>query len=513
MARTATGSIKPRHLGDGSIVYDLRARVPGQGQKRVATLHERAGCACCGGGWDDRSARIELGNIQARIRAGVWRPGERHPRVTAAAAAAAREIPTFHVYASDWLQAKIDGVLGGKPIDANTRADYLWRLRNHLLPFFAKHRLDDITDDVCIAFKAHKLREASDLRIAIAAGADIRDRRGRRIVPLAPASIRKLIDTLASILDEAIEDHHITTNPARGRRMKVTVPKPSRTFLELDELAAITDAAAGQDEPAIPPRVAAPAGPTAARVAAALERGMRNTEIAADIGLSKATISYHVRRLNAQPIGAYEGRAFALKTLGYSGVRVSELCDLLIREVRVHDPAGARFHIPDSKTPTGVRAVEMSPDLAEAFVEHLDRLRRAGHPTGPDDHVLQNRRGGRVTRQRVAKIVSEAATAATAALAARGLPPLPRTTPHSLRRTYISISLLANNFDVKWVMSQVGHADSKMTLDVYAQLEQRAKRDHGRQFDRLVRGARDQLHGHQAEPALTVPTEWEAADA
>jgi integrase len=32
---------------------------------------------------------------------------------------------------------------------------------------------------------------------------------------------------------------------------------------------------------------------------------------------------------------------------------------------------------------------------------------------------------------------------------------------HSLRRTYMSIALLANNFDVdvKWVMSQVGHPD------------------------------------------------------
>jgi len=43
----------------------------------------------------------------------------------------------------------------------------------------------------------------------------------------------------------------------------------------------------------------------------------------------------------------------------------------------------------------------------------------------------------------------------------RGLPPLPRVTPHSLRRTDISIALLANNFDVKSVMSQVGHANSK----------------------------------------------------
>ncbi len=73
----------------------------------------------------------------------------------------------------------------------------------------------------------------------------------------------------------------------------------------------------------------------------------------------------------------------------------------------------------------------------------------------------------------------------------RGLPPLPHTTPHTLRRTYISIALVANNFDVKWVMGQVGHADSRMTMDVYTQLEQRVKRCHGESFDRLVRQARE----------------------
>jgi hypothetical protein len=44
-------------------------------------------------------------------------------------------------------------------------------------------------------------------------------------------------------------------------------------------------------------------------------------------------------------------------------------------------------------------------------------------------------------------------------------------------------------------MSQVGHADSKMTLDVYAQLEQRVKRDHGVRFDALVKSASTQLYG------------------
>ena len=75
----------------------------------------------------------------------------------------------------------------------------------------------------------------------------------------------------------------------------------------------------------------------------------------------------------------------------------------------------------------------------------------------------------------------------------------PKTTPHSLRRTYISIALLAKRIDVKWVMSQVGHADSKMTLDVYAQLEQRVKREHGVRFDALVRSAEAQLGGAEAD--------------
>jgi integrase len=278
------------------------------------------------------------------------------------------------------------------------------------------------------------------------------------------------------------------------------VPKPQRTFLELDELPALIDAAAAQDAPSMPARILGSGGETAAKVAELLSRGMTQGAIAAELGLAKATINYHARRLGVEGPANYVGRAFVVRVLGYSGVRNSELCDLRIRHVRLHDPGGARFHVPDSKTETGIRIVEMSPDLAEAFVDHLDRLRRAGNRTEPDDYVVQNVRGGRISRQRVARIVREAATLATERRSASGLPPLPRTTPHSLRRTYISIALLANRFDVKWVMSQVGHADSKMTLDVYAQLEQRVKREHGVRFDAVVRDARVQLHGAQMRP-------------
>jgi integrase len=143
----------------------------------------------------------------------------------------------------------------------------------------------------------------------------------------------------------------------------------------------------------------------------------------------------------------------------------------------------------------------MSPDLADAFVTHLDRMRRAGRSTGLDDYVVQNLRGGRISRQRVAEIIREAAALASQTREQQGLPSLPRTTPHTLRRTYISIALPANKFDVKWVMGQVGHADSKMTMDVYAHLQQRLKRQHGEAFDAIIREAEELMHGDAMDDA------------
>ncbi len=130
-----------------------------------------------------------------------------------------------------------------------------------------------------------------------------------------------------------------------------------------------------------------------------------------------------------------------------------------------------------------------------------------GAPTGPEDHLVPNLKGNRMSYGRVEEIVRDAAKRASERLTAQDMPPLPHTTPHTLRRTYISIELLANNFDVKWVMSQVGHADSKMTMDVYAQLQQRAQRDRGAKFDKLVRDAREQLRaGHEAPRRAPIGT-------
>lgn len=498
MGRTASGTILTTTLADGTEVYRLRFRA--YGKRENAYLHERRHCTCgCGGGWNERTAQVELDNILARIKAGIWtKPEKASTRVEEQP----REMPIFRDYAADWLEAKRDGVLGDKPLSASTYGDYKWRLNLHLLPFFGSYRLDEIDREMCLAFKAHKLRESQELREAIQAGAVIRDHRGRRRVPIGPASLKKFITALVSVLDEAVEDGHIVTNPARSRRMRVHVPKPKRSFLEIDELACLEDAATTLDAQVVPTPADGDDDGSGAR--AEIRRlyiaGKRSKDIATELGLAKSTVSYHLHQLGIQP-APYLGHRAIVTTLGRSGVRISELCDLRIGHIRLHDPNGARFQIVDAKTEAGIRSVQVTPDLVEDLVIHLDRLRRAGYPADPEAWAFPNTRGGRLSRQRAAKILGDAAAVASEQMQRRGFPPLPRVTPHTLRRTYISIALLANNFDVLWVMNQVGHADSKMTLDVYAQLQHRVKRQNGFAFDELVREAREGLARPSSVPS------------
>ncbi len=69
-----------------------------------------------------------------------------------------------------------------------------------------------------------------------------------------------------------------------------------------------------------------------------------------------------------------------------------------LRDLRLHASNGAHFGISDAKTEAGIREVQVSPDLAEEIVAHLDRLRRAGLPTDADAYLFPNMRGGRMSR-------------------------------------------------------------------------------------------------------------------
>jgi hypothetical protein len=141
-----------------------------------------------------------------------------------------------------WLQAKTDGLFG--EIAPATAADYRSCIERHLLPIFGDCALEEIDRARCLRLKARLLSDARELREALTAGREMRDERRR---PLGPASARKVLTALGAILDDAVEDDLIESNPARGKRMRVRVPKPNRTFLEMDELALLLDAAGIQD--------------------------------------------------------------------------------------------------------------------------------------------------------------------------------------------------------------------------------------------------------------------------
>jgi len=129
--------------------------------------------------------------------------------------------------------------------------------------------------------------------------------------------------------------------PRRTKRMRVRVPKPARSFLELDELAALLEAAAAEETlPSFAAEILAGEG-TQARVARRIAAGKRPSDIARELGLTKSTVSFHLGHLGVPTPGGYIGRRAVIEVLARSGVRASELCDLRVRDVRLHEAGQA----------------------------------------------------------------------------------------------------------------------------------------------------------------------------
>jgi hypothetical protein len=131
-------------------------------------------------------------------------------------------------------------------------------------------------------------------------------------------------------------------------------------------------------------------GSTAEAVALRLAEGKRQKLIVGELGVAPGTVHFHVRKLGAVGVGVYVGRKAIVRTLGRAGVRNGELCSIQIGHARLHDINNARLDIPDSKTETGIRVLELSPELAEALIEHIGRLARAGNDTSPTAPLFQS---------------------------------------------------------------------------------------------------------------------------
>ena len=110
-------------------------------------------------------------------------------------------------------------------------------------PAFGRTPVARISDVDCRRFRGKLFKDSEALKKITVAGARAEDANRRQRRPLAPRSIRMLMRLLGQILAQVAKDKVREDNPARDSELRIRVPKPARTFLEIDQLVVLLDAA------------------------------------------------------------------------------------------------------------------------------------------------------------------------------------------------------------------------------------------------------------------------------
>jgi integrase len=396
-------------------------------------------------GWNDYRARLELENIVREIAAGVWRPPKRPLD-------ASDRDPTFHEFATFWLEEK------EADLERSTYEDYRNLLTKHLLPAFHDKRLSEIDYEAIKAYRTARLREGARRKRAREAGVPLHDRLGRPLRPFGSRQVNASIRLLAQILDRGVRSELFALgyHRARDRDLKVKREKPIyRRYLEADELLDVLDAALAIDQRSSPETLEL--AQTVRRLRD-IER-LQWKQIAARIGRAESTAIW----LSRQHAGGRRGRRAAIAALALSGLRSQEVAGLRLRHL---DFTHGRIVIEDGKTHGSVREVHMSPFLREELLRYVAELKL----TGPDDLLFPTRRGTPRSRQNLnRRVLAPAVARAAVARATRGDSVLPPAiTPHTLRRTFVTLAAQAGR-SASWVQAQIGHADMTTMQRYYLQ--------------------------------------------
>jgi integrase len=224
MARPARGQVIERRGKSGRITFALRFRA--YGQRHYVTLGSEPD-------WTRRAAEEDLERTLAAVKLGIWEPPAPEPIVEES-----QEEPTFHVFSSEWFEAR-----EAEGLAAKTLVDLRWSLTNHLLPYFATFRLSEITPKVVDAYKVAKSRERQETEQR----RDEARKRGERCSErgLSNGSINHTLRHLAQIFETAVEYELIPSNPAAGKRRRLKASKPARPWVEPEQLMALLDGSSG----------------------------------------------------------------------------------------------------------------------------------------------------------------------------------------------------------------------------------------------------------------------------
>lgn len=394
-----------------------------RGGKAILRVREQERTLGPEGEWPPERAQREVQRIRDAIDAGTWQGFD--PVVVKENPA---DLPTFHQAANAYLHRLRKKKRSDRTIELTEQV-----LAAHLIPFFGDVRMDRIDKALIESYtdaktddrdKWTRLRERyRENPKSVTADQAAAIRFGHR--GLSPYSINRSVKLLASIYTRVQLAHPWVmpaVNPARDRDLRLSEDRINRTHLEVDQLAALFDAAQDVDEN---------------------DRADR-------------------RSINRHALVA---------TMALSGVRVGELVALRRRDV---DLTTRTLSVGRAKTEAGVRVVQLTDYLAEVLRDHLDKPTRWD---SKDDLLFPSSRGTPRETSRVGdRIVARCVERGEELLAERGQNPMPEgITNHSLRRTYVTLSL-AYGEQPRWLMGQVGHRDSNLVMEIYGQFSQRRRK-------------------------------------
>ncbi|MGH3642599.1 MAG: tyrosine-type recombinase/integrase [Mycobacterium sp.] len=448
MARPATCAVVRRQQKRG-IRYALR--VTHNGARHFVPLGP------AWEGWTEERVERERALVATLLERGEWTPPKAPeppaPVVDDAPTATADE--TFAVVASRFYAART------KRMDSEKSKQALrWRLGAAIahigeLPITA---LDTgAVDDMVTAL----LSEREEVEAAAAAGTPLmRTERvastGRtyqqRRKGLSNASINKVVAGVRLVLEDARRRNVISHQPV-DRHSMVRAQKPNRSFLQVDELEAVLNAASDVEREQ--------RGLDWDDVQAIRASDAPNTHLAARYRVSDTLVRKIRRgelwveqpRRRRNDIPRYGIWAVLLGT----GLRIDELCGL--QPARHIDMDSRRISVTRdiTKTTAGERVIPMLPFVHAALVQHYQRRRPR-----PDGRLFETRAATPQTPDNIRTHVIEPIVR-TANDHGAGIE---HCTPHSLRRTFASI-LAEIGVPPRRAMYLLGHTDAKFTMGVY----------------------------------------------
>jgi integrase len=408
--------VRERKLGR---VYALRFRA--YAERQYLTLgyeHD---------GWDPDKADVELQNVLADVRRGLWVLPKKRRRDASnrAERGEAQPLGPFAVGLTDSRE--------GQVAEQTTKHER-WAL-GHLVPFFGDWALDEIDVEGVDEYRAFKVKESEARAQAIERGKPKRNVHGQILRPLSARSINRTIDRLQWVLSIAVEYKRfgVAENAAEGRRRRLRESRPAPAYID-----------------------------SAAQIEALLEAAAE---------------------LDRDPHYELIEREAIVGTFVLGGPRAIELGHMLWRDI---DLAGSRIFIGRSKTAAGLREIEIQPILRDILAAYKTIVYRGN----PDALVFPTLTGARRDADNLrTRVLGPTFERADELLEQRGLVPLPkRLTTHKLRHAFASVLIALGENPVS-VMRQIGHTDPQFTLRVYAHMMGREVAERGR-LKALVNGER-----------------------